>query len=245
MEFLEPEIDSHVSDDGSEGVQVAKVKKTEVVKEEQKKKKKSIFEDADISSMSPQELVALFKKHTKKAYPKLSDLELDELSLIADGFGQGSGLNAELGRLEKFVTEVVDPEWGQKVDEQKPYLLIISSSAIRCVDVLKALPKLRNKCTIAKLFAKHFKLADQLAFLGSHRCPMAIGTPARIHRLGQEEGKPIDLEAVTHILMDSGRDGKDRTVFDVAEIRKELVDLLVRTPLLTRLNSGACHIHFF
>lgn len=113
------------------------------------------------------------------------------------------------------------------------------------MDLLKYLPYVRKQCTIAKLFAKHMKLPEQKAFLASHRCPVAVGTPARLLKLGQEPERPIDFEGVTSIIIDTHRDGKDRTVFDVAEIRKELVEMLCRTALRDRLNASDCQILFF
>jgi protein CMS1 len=103
----------------------------------------------------------------------------------------------------------------------------------------------REKCTIVKLFAKHIKIAEQKAFLASHRAPIAIGTPARIYKLALEEDKPISLDLVEQIIIDTHRDGKDRTVFDVPEIRKELIELLCKTPLLERLSTGATKIYLF
>lgn len=158
-------------------------------------------------------------------------------------FARGSGKNGDARSFEDFFIAEV-PEWKQ-LDSKKPTIFIISSSAIRCVDLLKYIPAVRNRCTIAKLFAKHIKMAEQKAFLASHRAPIAIGTPARIYKLAQEEEKPIDLELVEHVIIDTHRDGKDRTVFDVAEIRKELIELLCKTSLQERLSSGAAKISFF
>lgn len=163
--------------------------------------------------------------------------------MSVEGFGRGSEKNGDARDFELFFTKAV-PEWKQ-LDSKKPTVFIISSSAIRCVELLKFIPSVRNNCTIVKLFAKHIKMAEQKAFLASHRAPIAIGTPARIYKLAQEENKPIDLELIEHIIIDTHRDGKDRTVFDVAEIRKELIELLCKTDLLERLSTGAAKISFF
>lgn len=239
MEFLDPEIEP-VEDCPVEPVKHVEKEKTV------KKAKKSIFEDSNISKLSSSELVALVQKYTKKTYPKLTDLELEDLKLSTDAFGNGSGHEAQLSYFEKYITEIVLPDLNSFLDSKDPVLLILSSSAIRCVELLKGLLSIRSKCTIAKLFAKHFKLADQVSFLASHRSPIAIGTPARILRLGQEPSKPIDFEKITHIIIDTARDAKDRTVFDVPEVRKELIDLMVKDDVLrSRLYNGLCKIYFF
>lgn len=152
-------------------------------------------------------------------------------------------MNGDASGFERFLHQRL-PDW-QSLDSQQPSVLIVSASAIRCVELLKYLPNVRKQCTIAKLFAKHMKLPEQKAFLASHRCPVAVGTPARLLKLGQEPEKPIEFSQVTSIVIDTHRDGKDRTVFDVPEIRKELVELLCRTALRERLNDSDCQILFF
>lgn len=74
MEYLEPDF----GDEQPVATPVAeKPEKTKVAK----KAKKSIFEMADISSFTPAESVALLQRHTKKALPLLSDLELADIAL--------------------------------------------------------------------------------------------------------------------------------------------------------------------
>lgn len=81
MDFLEPEIDEPKP---KTKVNASVVETTREEKEKikaEKKIKKSIFESGDISSYSQAELSALFQKHTKKAFPSLSEIELKDLSL--------------------------------------------------------------------------------------------------------------------------------------------------------------------
>lgn len=158
-------------------------------------------------------------------------------------FKKGGGYNGDEKHFEKFFIGRV-PEW-KGLASAKPTVLILASSAIRSVNLLKFLPSVRGRLTIAKLFAKHFRLHEQKAFLASHRSPAAIGTPARILKLVQDDEAPIDANVVEHIFIDTHRDGKDRTVFDVPEVRKEFLDLLCRTPIRGRVLSGAIQLHFF
>lgn len=39
------------------------------------------------------------------------------------------------------------------------------------------------KCKIAKLFAKHFKVQDQIDLLSKQYFPVAVGTPNRLAKL--------------------------------------------------------------
>jgi protein CMS1 len=176
---------------------------------------------------------------------KVFTLPFLRLLIVDVAFGPGSKSHGKVSDLEIYFTEVAVPEWKTLEGKRKPVVLILASSAIRCVDILKGFTGLRNKLTISKLFAKHFKIAEQKAFLASHPSPVAIGTPARILKLGQDADKPIDLDDITHLIIDTWQDGKDRTIFDVPEVRKELIELLRQPELLNRLNKGEAKIYFF
>lgn len=218
----------------------------------EKKPKKSIFEDANLSALPPAHCQEIYRKHLQRSFSNATEIELDDMALAADAFTSGSDTNSDQSKFESFFLKTV-PEWKEYLKDNsinQPRILIISAAAIRCVELLKNLPNIRTKCTIAKLFAKHFKVQEQVGFLSSHKASIAIGTPARLLKLSQEPrtdttGMCIDLQLIDHVIIDGWRDGKDRTVFDVPEIRKELFELLSKTLLRERLNSGKCKISFF
>lgn len=79
MDFLEPEIDEPKPKSEARPPVETREQKEKIKAE--KKIKKSIFESGDISSFSPSQLSALFQKHTKKAFPTLSDIELKDLAI--------------------------------------------------------------------------------------------------------------------------------------------------------------------
>lgn len=253
---LEPENYYVAGDEADPAEMVVKDKKRDNIAtkqdpQEEKKKKKSIFEDADLSSCSPGELKGIFSKHLAKAFPKASSLEIDEMRLESSAFAQGLKSHGDAKALEGLLFDHIDGWQAYCTDAvQQPRVLVIASSAIRCVDILKDAPRLRQRCTIAKLFAKHIKAGEQIAFLASHKVPLAIGTPARILKLAQtpmdkgESVMAIDLSVVNHIILDGWRDAKDRTIFDVAEVRLELLRLLTSEALLRRLNTGKARITF-
>jgi hypothetical protein len=76
------------------------------------------------------------------------------------------------------------------VDSEKPLfvkthskikILVACSSALRCLDVFKEL--LNSKIKIAKLFAKHKKIEEQISDLKSVPYLIGVGTPARILKI--------------------------------------------------------------
>lgn len=74
-----------------------------------------------------------------------------------------------------------------------PTLLYIASAALRVADVTRILKdkKLRGEKggDVAKLFAKHFKLAQHVTYLKRTKIGSAVGTPGRLGKLLNEESK--------------------------------------------------------
>ena len=63
-------------------------------------------------------------------------------------------------------------------------------------------------CRIAKLFAKHFKLAEQQEHLQQHALCIAAGTPNRLGKLADMEA--LKLSQVKLIVLDVHQDAKKR-----------------------------------
>jgi hypothetical protein len=76
-----------------------------------------------------------------------------------------------------------------------PSLLFVTSAALRVVDVTRVLKdkELRGEHggEVAKLFAKHFKLAEHIAYLRRTKVCAAVGTPGRIGKLLCETGDDL------------------------------------------------------
>ena len=66
-----------------------------------------------------------------------------------------------------------------------PTLIFIASAALRVADVTRVLRKFRGDKggEIAKLFARHFKLQEHIAYLKRTKVGVAVGTPARLGQL--------------------------------------------------------------
>jgi len=76
-----------------------------------------------------------------------------------------------------------------------PTLLFVTSAALRVADVTRSLKskKLRGEKggDVAKLFAKHFKLAEHVSYLKRTKVGAAVGTPGRVGKLLCETGMPV------------------------------------------------------
>lgn len=103
-----------------------------------------------------------------------------------------------------------------------PRAIIVSLSGIRCADVVRVVRHIpRPGGEVAKLFAKHFKLADQAKYLSHSRVAVAVGTPARLAKLLADGALKVSNQTV--VLLDVGhRDSKNRSLLTLPEVRDEL-----------------------
>lgn len=68
-----------------------------------------------------------------------------------------------------------------------PHTLIIAAAALRAADLTRAVRKFQSKeNAVAKLFAKHIKLKEQIEYCKKSRIGIGIGTPERVLTLINE-----------------------------------------------------------
>jgi len=132
----------------------------------------------------------------------------------------------------------------------RPRVLVVCASALRAVDVCKQLgPVLapRGKdLHVARLFAKHKKVDDQVHFLHSFKCALAVGTPNRILRLLEgrpgANGKvaPLDLSDLALVIFDLWHDAKGFHVLTLKDTRADVTRLYLDHihPILADTGEG-------
>ena len=121
-------------------------------------------------------------------------------------------------------------------------VLVLTSSAVRAIFHLKALASLRRKCTVGKLFGRHLKVEDQVSLLKRRRVPIAIGTPARVLSILDQE--PSLLAATDYIVIDASRDVKLRSIFDIPETSRPLLSTIYKH-FIASIQSGRCRMVVF
>ena len=129
-----------------------------------------------------------------------------------------------------------------------PMILIVTISARRSVELMKQLSLM--KLPIAKLFAKHMNLEDQVELLsgvgnilgsggkkkGGGKCySLAVGTPGRLLKLlrhGFDEGEPrseqgaLRLNHTELVVIDCHEDSKGWNVCTLRDTSTELIDFM-------------------
>lgn len=74
-------------------------------------------------------------------------------------------------------------ETSEDLPKGSPVVLIVSSSGVRAVEVIRSLPLFAEAAKIGKLFAKHLKVPEQVYFLEKTCTHICVGTPNRIDKL--------------------------------------------------------------
>lgn len=188
---------------------------------------------------SPEDFVQIIQKHFDG---KLSAVENDELQVDTDiDFFPSS----ESDHTPTSYFRSILPKWSKllkmEVKPGHPLVLVISSSAIRAVELNRELQDFKtDKCKCVKLFAKHFKLEDQQKYLGKTPCHLGIGTPNRI--LALLKLNALHLDDIKAVVLDyNWRDVKAKKIIDIPDIKKDLLNLM-KEYLLPHIHNTKCKI---
>ncbi|XP_076881319.1 uncharacterized protein LOC143529393 [Bidens hawaiensis] len=127
---------------------------------------------------------------------------------------------------------------GKACDPGSPTLLTISLSALRSLQLFRALKPFTKECPAAKLFAKHLKIEEQVACLKNH-VNAACGTPSRIKKLIDMEA--LGLSRLSVVVFDMHTDVKGYSLFNIPQIRDEFWELYT-THFHQRLLNGSLRI---
>jgi len=132
-------------------------------------------------------------------------------------------LSANMPSYRKLLLE--DPKHEvERSDLGCPVLLILCASAIRATQIIKSMSAKLIKCKIAKLFAKHFKVEQQMEMLSKDYFPIALGTPNRVCKL--IELGALSLRRAALVLIDVTPDTKKFTLLTLHEVRNDFYQLL-------------------
>ncbi|KAL5529067.1 hypothetical protein ACEPAG_5041 [Sanghuangporus baumii] len=215
----------------------AKKRKRREKEKDKKVKKRRLVEALEsnepvsIASQPPSLQAEYLAKKQAKSFSKLSSVELDDMRIPENAIVDTSAWTAPrtLDQLPDFIAKMVPTlktRLAQKSkDNSAPTLLFISGAALRVADATRILKSktLRGDKggDVAKLFARHFKLEEHVAYLKRAKIGSAVGTPGRIGKLLCEGA--LLTSALTHIILDvTYKDAKKRSMLDIPETRDEI-----------------------
>uniref|UniRef100_A0AAQ4S1R0 Cms1 ribosomal small subunit homolog n=1 Tax=Gasterosteus aculeatus aculeatus TaxID=481459 RepID=A0AAQ4S1R0_GASAC len=195
-------------------------------KPKRRRKKKTI---TDVLSSSepkpgcPSDLQNLLTQHFSD---KLSVIEQEDLKLQDSSFLSSNDLTHTISSFLKQVC----PKWSkiqkQHTEKRALVLLVVCSSALRAIELIKQMTVFKGEAKAVKLFAKHIKIEEQIKLLQKGVTHIGVGTPGRMSALVEKEG--LSLQALKYVVLDwNWRDQKLRRMVDVPEVKLDLMKLLL------------------
>ncbi|KAF7807285.1 protein CMSS1 [Senna tora] len=215
--------------------------KTKRTKNQEKKKKKkdvTFRSNGDQNNENIEELqpasaqLSFFADQFQSAKGvQLSSLELETLKETSF-LELPQDLNENVKSLGKNIKAAFGQSWkevlceGQlvegKIEAGSPAVLIISSSALRSIELLRGFRSFTEECHAVKLFSKHMKVEEQISLL-KNRVNIASGTPSRIKKLIDTEA--LGLSRLQVLLLDIHPDVKGYSLFTLPQVSDEFWDL--------------------
>ncbi|KAJ7582923.1 U3-containing 90S pre-ribosomal complex subunit-domain containing protein [Mycena floridula] len=226
--------------------------------------------EESIATQSPETQSKYIASMQVKTFVDLSALELDDMRIPETSIADTTSWNGSrsLDNLVPFIMKAI-PQLQTRLSQRSktngaPTLLFVASSALRVVDLTRVLKDKRLRGEkggeVAKLFAKHFKVPDHIAYLQRTKVGAAVGTPGRIGKLLsagklafiQEMRVLIDpdalaVSALSHIILDiTSRDAKRRNLLDIPETRDEVFKTVLGAPaVLQAIKAGKVQVVLF
>lgn len=104
-----------------------------------------------------------------------------------------------------------------------PLVVVICAGARRAAEVINSI-SVDLQVKVAKLFAKHFKVQEQIDALNRQHFPIAVGTPNRLYKLA--ELGALKLSNTQLVLVDMEKDEKEFTVLTLADTKPDFYQFI-------------------
>ncbi|XP_061547792.1 protein CMSS1 [Phycodurus eques] len=230
--------------------EVSQIPKQQSVKEtstkspkKRKRKKKTITDVLAASDPKPGCPADLQNSLAQYFSDKRSVIEQEELKLHDSSFVTCNDLTHSVSSYLKHIC----PKWAkvqkQHTEKSSVVLLIVCSSALRAIELIRHLTTFKGEAKAVKLFAKHIKIEEQVKLLQKGVVHIGVGTPARIGALINREG--LNLQALRFLVLDwNWRDQKCRRMMDIPEIKLDFLKLL-ESGILDRCKADKVKIGLF
>ncbi|WVQ77378.1 hypothetical protein IAR50_007063 [Cryptococcus sp. DSM 104548] len=208
-----------------------KRRKKEKEKERKQKKRQNVDKASGASStpthLAKEDLSAILLRSIRESYPSGTAMEIEDIIIPQDNILPPPSYPAPaldpsnpFKPLQQKLDALIENKKAPK-SNGTPKVIILALSGLRCADVVRGVRDVKGEGEVVKLFAKHFKLTDQINHLARTKVSIAVGTPARVGKLLAEGALKITKH--TTLLLDiSHQDSKTRTILTLPEVRDEL-----------------------
>ncbi|OAX80813.1 hypothetical protein ACJ72_04844 [Emergomyces africanus] len=227
------------------GSKKKKRKRVKQIVEDPKEADKKDGIDESIGKMDGRLLADFFAQQAKRHDSELTTVELDDIYIPEHAFLDTTSWKSprKLENLPSFLKVYSrnkgSPDSLSTAPEENgsPHTIVITLAGLRAADITRSLRQFQNKdCAVAKLFAKHIKLAEAKEFVKKTRVGIGIGTPVRLNDLA--DSGELSLARLKRIVIDGSYvDQKKRGIFDMKDLHLPLLRFLNRTDLRDRYTS--------
>jgi protein CMS1 len=198
--------------------------------------------DGSIAMMNPSLLADHFAKCVRRCCSEKSEIEFEDDYLPTKSFLDTTTFDrvhtsANLPAFLEQFTENGKAALSTCEEKAAPHTLVVTSSGIRTASLNRTLRAFNTEeSKVAKLIAKHMKIGDNAAYMQRTKVGIAIGTPARLKDLIDQDA--FRTSGIRRIVVDgSYRDEKKRTIFEMAELFRPLIGLLNTQSIRQRYGS--------
>ncbi|KAH8149220.1 uncharacterized protein LAJ45_06759 [Morchella importuna] len=203
--------------------------------------------DPTIAHMDPTLLADHLISRHKHWHPALSAVELHDAHIPATHFSDTTHWQSQrsLANLPNYLEKCCRVAGAKKfrLDQAAeacgaPHTLVVTAAALRASRVASALRKYQSKdAMVAKLFAKHIKLAESVEMCKNNRIGIAVGTPSRILDVLKEE--VLHLDELRWIVVDASYvDKKGFGVLGIREVQEGVMELFGHEKVKKRFEEG-------
>ncbi|KAF9466389.1 U3-containing 90S pre-ribosomal complex subunit-domain containing protein, partial [Collybia nuda] len=253
--------DEDVAQSPADDAVTMKRRKRREKEKERKVRKRKLVQSVDvvehsITAQPPGTLSDYLSSIQAKCFSKLSPIELDDMRIPETSIADTTAWTGPrtLDQLVEFIIKVIPTLHIRLSQKSKnngsPTLLFITGAALRVADVTRVLKekKLRGEKggEVAKLFAKHFKLVEHVAYLKRTKVGAAVGTPGRVGKLLCDTDA-LTVSALSHIILDvTYQDSKKRSLLDIPETRDEVFKTVLGGPQVQKaIKEGKIQVVLF
>jgi len=215
-------------------------------KKKKKKKKDSVIEGFEPTYES---LWKFFQEELQKTLTsiEIEDIKPDTNDWFLEETEQFARDNLE--QLSPYLKNVAS-SWEKRCSliskkslKGSPALLVLTSSALRAVDLLRHASSFKGDHKSVKLFAKHFKVEEQVKLLNENVVHLAVGTPHRILTL--IENGSLKIEELKYLIVDwSWKDVKMRRILNMPNVKEDFI-LLFQKHFFELCQNGTLSVGLF
>ncbi|XP_041278370.1 protein CMSS1 isoform X5 [Onychostruthus taczanowskii] len=208
-----------------------------------RRKKKTISDVLQKSAPKPGVPADLQNLLTQHFGENRSVIEIEELKLSDSSFLPANDLTHSFS---SYLKEIC-PKWAKlrrsHKEKKSVVMLVLCSSALRSLELIKSMTAFKGDCRVIKLFAKHIKIKEQMNMLEKGMFHIGVGTPGRVKALVEQDA--LCLNSTKYLILDwNWRDQKLRRMMDIPEIKKETIDLLEKS-IIKLCRDGSVKLGLF